>query len=133
MIYSSLWLTFPQEVRDRMRKAFNISRSTGTHVDGGRVVCDGSTDLDLQVVTDAKMQELLKSEAVGEALLAETVAYFSKESEVEKEEAIKKEEAEQSAISETEKQVLADAAVAVVEAVTKRRGRQPGFKPSKKV
>jgi Na+-transporting methylmalonyl-CoA/oxaloacetate decarboxylase gamma subunit len=132
-LYSSYWVSLPSTVREQMREHFGIRRSVGTCVDGGRVICDGSTDVDLAVVTVEKMQELLKSkEQSFESLLATTIRYFSDA--LEREKVIKEaEEAERyEMVQEAEQKSLADVVEAVVSTVAKRRGGRPkGFVKNK--
>jgi Na+-transporting methylmalonyl-CoA/oxaloacetate decarboxylase gamma subunit len=119
-LYSSYWVSLPSTVREQMREHFGIRRSVGTCVDGGRVICDGSTDVDLAVVT------------VFETLLATTIRYFSDA--LEREKVIKEaEEAERyEMVQEAEQKSLADVVEAVVSTVAKRRGGRPkGFVKNK--
>lgn len=132
-LYASYWVTLPQRVRERMRDYFGIKRSTGTIVDGGRVVSDGSTDLDLGVVTKEKMQELLgKGEAPFEMLLQATIEHFSSEIEALKTLQEQQEQAEYESVQEAEQKSLADVVEAVVSTVAKRRGGRPLGSKNKK-
>lgn len=56
------WLKLPSEVRYRLTEIFEIPRSTGTVVEGNRVLTDGYTNEDLGEVTIEKMQVYLQSE-----------------------------------------------------------------------
>jgi len=125
-LYSSYWVSLPTTVRAKMREYFGISRSTGTAVDGGRVVCDGSNEQDLSVVSVEKMQILLGStETSFETLIEQTIKYFTDELEREQNERNEKDEDERVSIQKVEAEVLADAVEKLVETVTKRRGGRP--------
>lgn len=58
------WLTLPRDVQDRLKVLFEIPKSAGVETLNGRILSDGHTHADLKRISVAKMQEILKSEAV---------------------------------------------------------------------
>ena len=58
MLSKLIWLGLPQTTRQALRAYLNIPKSGGTEVVDGRVVSDGTTDLDLATVTLGKLQEI---------------------------------------------------------------------------
>ncbi len=53
------WVSLPNEVRHKIRVAFQIPRSSNTVVDDGKIITDGTTDEDLKHLTTEKMQTYL--------------------------------------------------------------------------
>ena len=52
MINQTLWLSFKSGTRDQLRKEFNIPRSSFIWVKGIELAQDGTTDKDLEVITN---------------------------------------------------------------------------------
>lgn len=63
MLSPNQWLSLPYEIRNKLRKIFNIGRSGSTEVvngvDGSQVISDGTTAQDLSVISIKKMQDYL--------------------------------------------------------------------------
>ena len=121
-LYASYWVVLPQEVRNKMKKEFSIQRSSGSHVEGGRVVSDGHTDEDLKGVTVEKMQKLLKSKETDQSKLIEmTVEHFTNEANAELKAKGEKEVADLAQIKDEEVKAVDEVVKKVAEEVVKRR------------
>ncbi len=57
------WVSLPNEVRRRIRVAFNIPRSSNTVVNDGVVETDGTTNEDMKAMTTEKMQKFVSSDS----------------------------------------------------------------------
>ena len=58
-----MWVSLSNEVRHRIRVAFNIPRSSTVDVNDGVVVSDGTTADDFKALTIEKMQNFVDSES----------------------------------------------------------------------
>lgn len=66
-----IWVSLSNETRGKLREIFKIPMSTHTevvtdHMGKGIILCDGSTNVDLQVITVEKLQDFLGSIALNE-------------------------------------------------------------------
>ena len=61
MLSRLIWLSLSSETRQKLKILLSIPRTGGTEVVDGRVVSDGYTDRDLQVITLERLQELAGS------------------------------------------------------------------------
>ena len=55
MISQTLWLSLKPQTRDQLRKEFNIGRSSFSWVKGNELVQDGTTDKDLEAITNEEV------------------------------------------------------------------------------
>lgn len=55
------WVSLPNDVRDRIRTIFSISRSSHVQVNDGKIETDGTTPQDFQSLTVDKMQTYLNT------------------------------------------------------------------------
>ncbi len=62
MINQSYWVSLPLEVRVKLREALKIPISVATEVKNNQVVCDGSCDKDLAVISVEALQAFVKSD-----------------------------------------------------------------------
>jgi len=72
-IVTPIWLSVSVETRNKLRQIFFIPRSSHAevvtdHMGVGTVMSDGTTNVDLQALTVAKMQEYLESIATNDTV-----------------------------------------------------------------
>lgn len=56
---TSLWLSLPADTRAKLKAAFNIAKSSFSHVSDNKVITDGHTYQDLSVVNVESLQNFL--------------------------------------------------------------------------
>lgn len=70
MIGQTLWLSLKPQTRDQLRKEFSIGRSSFSWVKGNELVQDGTTDKDLEVITNEQaFIERAKEIEIGEQII----------------------------------------------------------------
>lgn len=60
-IYPQIWLSLPKETKEELIKVFGIQRTGVTEIVDQRVVSDGYTEKDLEVISLDKMNEYIGS------------------------------------------------------------------------
>lgn len=60
-IYTKNWLDVPKDIREHLKKVFNIQRSGITEVRDNMIVSDGTTDDDLSVINKESMERYVGS------------------------------------------------------------------------
>jgi hypothetical protein len=55
------WVAIPREIRTRMRNIFSIPMTGGSIVENDIVISDGTTNADLSVITQEKLEEFTKA------------------------------------------------------------------------
>jgi hypothetical protein len=124
-LFSGYWVVLPQEVRNRMKMYFNVQKSSGSHVENGRLVSDGHTDEDLKAVSVEKMQTLLNSKEDDQVKLVEaTIQHFKDQVANEQIDLEKKAKQEYEEVTKQEEVAVADVMENVVKEVAKRRGKK---------
>jgi hypothetical protein len=124
-MFSGYWVVLPQEVRNRMKMYFNVQKSSGSHVENGRLVSDGHTDEDLKAVSVEKMQTLLNSKEDDQVKLVEaTIQHFKDQVANEQIDLEKKAKQEYEEVTKQEEVAVADVMENVVKEVAKRRGKK---------
>ena len=67
------WVSLKQETRNKLREIFKVPKSTHTEIvtdqyGKANVLCDGSTNVDLQVITTERLVDYLGGAAVNETI-----------------------------------------------------------------
>lgn len=120
-IYQGYWVGLPSEVRDVLRKQFNVGKSGGVIVSDGRLLSDGSNDENLKVINTESLQDLLGSKETDfEKLLGNAIAYLSKINNLPK---VSQEPEEIGAVEDIPTEEIVEEAVKPVKVAKKKPGR----------
>lgn len=123
MIPLDIWLGVRHETRLKIAKIFNLPKSGFVEVSNNKVICDGHSQKDINLLTISAMQQYLNSEEDDIQVLFEKLVYVLENAiSVDLTQTIKKDEPKKT-IEESKSAVSSSTEARPVEGANKAKGR----------